>query len=93
MASNQQVQPLQVKPLPITGSGSKTQVGRDLHAKNINLTMQLAQVQADTKYDPTVPKRPTEAKLVEHFQSDSTPLVTTLAVSGILLIVFGLVLK
>jgi hypothetical protein len=93
MSSNQQVRPLQVKPLALGGSGSQTRVGKELDKHNLNLTMQLAQVQADTKYDPTVPNRPTNATFVEQFESGSEPISKVLAVSGILLIVFGLVLK
>ena len=88
------VQPLKVNALPISGSGSKTQVGQDLMKQNQSLTMQLAQVSADTKYDAQTPPPPTKQVFIESFTSaKEAPLISGLVVSGILLFIYGLVVE
>jgi hypothetical protein len=86
--------PLKINALPISGSGSKTQVGQDLITHNKNLTMQLAQVSSDTKYDATTPAPPTKQVFVESFTSAyEAPVIRSLAVSGILIFIYGLVVE
>lgn len=89
-----QVQPLQIQPLSITGSGSKTNTGIELARQNEQLGMMFAQAQANTVYDPKVPASPTQQKFVEKFTNQyGSSTALTLAVSGILLIVYGLVVE
>jgi len=64
-------------------------VRRNLLALNQATTMQLAQAQADTKYDPKPGPRPTQATFVESFCGQATQ--RGFIVAGILCILYGIV--
>lgn len=88
------VLPIRVKPLPLSGSGSRTRVGQSLAQHNQTLTMHLAQIQADTKYDPPPSTRPTTATFIETFAVShitAVPLSISLVTAGILAIIYSLV--
>jgi hypothetical protein len=61
---------------------------------NQALTMHLAQVQADTKYDPPLSTRPSTATFIETFTVSpvtAVPLGISLATAGLLAIIYSLV--
>lgn len=86
---------IQVKALPLSSSGSRTRVGQELASHNQTLTMHLAQVQADRKYDPAPAKRPTQSVFIEKFSNPitSVPLGISLATAGVLVIIYCLIQK
>jgi hypothetical protein len=81
----------QVSPLPV-GSGGNNPTKQLMNETNVKLTMLTAQANADTKYDPPVPKPVTKAVTKEGF-TDSTSVISGLVVVGVLLIVYGIVKK
>ena len=92
MSTNSQVQPIQVTPLGLNGSGRNTEMGKALSKQNEELTMHIAQSATDTQYDPTMPSRTTTSQFVhEGFCNHSKSLIYTFGVCGILFIVYGLV--
>ena len=87
-----QVQPVQVKPLSLGGSGSKTKVGQELIEHNNALTMLSAQANTNTVYDATVPSPQQPAVFVQGFSDYSVPITSaSLAVCGILIFIYGIV--
>jgi len=74
------------------GSGGNSPVQRNLLSLNQATTMQLAQAQADTKYDPKPGARPTQAVSVEAFCGTRMAAVGgSIAVVGLLCILYGVV--
>lgn len=88
MSTNQAIR---VAPLGLSGSGAQSEVGRKLDMQNKEITMMLAQSNADTVYDPDPAKRPTEAQMISGFENYSASTGTVIAVCGILLFVYGIV--
>ena len=88
MSTNQAIR---VAPLGLSGSGAQSEVGRKLDMQNKEITMMLAQSNADTVYDPDPAKRPTEAQMISGFENYSASTATVIAVCGILLFVYGIV--
>lgn len=80
----------QVNPLPI-GPGGSSPIKTQMNNTNNQLTMLLAQSQADTKYDPPVPKPVTKAVIKENFISSYNAKI--LGIVGLLSIVYGIVAK
>ena len=96
MSSDIVLQPIakQVNPIGLNGSGSTTQMGKDLEKQNQQLTMQIAQASADEVYDATVPQRTESAQFVHESFGNMGPspsLAYSIGVVGILFIVYGLV--
>lgn len=86
----------QVTPIGLSGSGSTTQMGKDLEKQNQQLTMQIAQASADEVYDAKIPPRTVQAKYItEAFCNPGQvkSLAYTIGVVGILSIVYGLVVE
>ena len=93
--SNNTLQPVQVSPLP-TGSGGNNATKAHLNNINTTLTMMNAQSNADSKYDPPVPKPITNQVIVgprEAFCGQYNACADTLLVVGILCIVYGIFKK
>jgi hypothetical protein len=84
-------QAIRVAPLGLSGSGAQSETGRKLDTQNKEVTMMLAQSNADTLYDPDPAKRPTEAQMVSGFENYSASTATAIAVCGVLLFVYGIV--
>lgn len=83
----------QVTPIGLNGSGSTTEMGKNLEKQNQELTMQIAQAAADDVYDATVPPRTQPAKYVVEPFKNQTNLAYSIGVVGVLLIVYGLVVE
>jgi hypothetical protein len=86
----------QVVPIGLNGSGSITEMGKNLEKQNQELTMQIAQAAADDVYDAKVPPRTSPEKYVnEPFinKDKGVPLAYSIGVLGVLLIVYGLVVE
>lgn len=80
----------QVVPLAVASSGGAG--AKMLNDQNTLLTMAQAQIGADSLYDPPPPPPPTKAKIIENFITESsTSIIRSLAVAGLLMIVYGLV--
>lgn len=84
-------QAIRVAPLGLSGSGAQSETGRKLDLQNKEITMMLAQSNADTIYDPDPAKRPTEAQMVSGFENYSATTAVSIAVCGVLLFVYGIV--
>lgn len=86
----------QVTPIGLNGSGSTTEMGKNLEKQNQILTMQMAQASADQVYDASVPPRTQPEKYVtEPFCDKSTAsnIAFSVGVLGFLFIVYGLVVE
>jgi hypothetical protein len=83
--------PMQVTPLPI-GSGGNNDTKKHMNENNTNLTMLMAQSQADTKYDPSPPTPLIAAhtsKTIEGYCSRSSNIAYLIGVVGVCCIVYG----
>jgi hypothetical protein len=89
-ASTSLLRSKQVHPLPI-GSGGSNPTKTQMNETNIQLAMLTAQANADTKYDPPVPKPVTKAVTKESFTNQSVGEL--IAVVGGLLIVYSIIAK
>jgi len=81
----------QVQPLPI-GPGGKNALKSQMNDTNTKLTMLSAQADANTIYDPPVPKPVTEQKIEPFCDSDDS-IAPLIAAIGCVLIVYGLASK
>lgn len=81
----------QVQPLPI-GPGGKNALRSQMNDTNTKLTMLSSQADANTIYDPPVPKPVTEQR-IEPFCVLDDSLAPLVAAIGCLLIVYGLASK
>lgn len=89
-SSTIQLKSKQVNPLPI-GSGGGNPTKTQMNETNVQLTMLLSQANADTKYDPPVPKPISKAVVKENFMNQS--IGEYMAIIGGLLIVYGIIAK
>jgi len=88
-----QIAAKQVTPIGLNGSGSTTDMGKNLEKQNKELTMQIAQSAADDVYDAKVPPRVVPGKYVIEPFTDATRVAYSIGVVGVLLIVYGLVVE
>lgn len=87
-----------VQTLPVDKSGNKNPSAQKIADQNKSATMLSTQAQSDTKYDPLQGPRPTQATYIEGLAAaggDSCAIKKTVAtgllVSGILSIIYGIV--
>lgn len=85
------IQPKQVTPLPI-GPGGNNSIKIQMNDTNTQLAMMSAQINADKKFDPPVPKSVTK-QVVQGFCSDANDIPTILSIIGTICIVYGIVAK
>jgi len=88
------IQPKQVAPLPI-GPGGNNSTKIQMNNTNTQLTMMAAQINADKKFDPPVPK-PVTSQIVQGFCSQvpalhEADLPMILSMIGSICIIYGVV--
>ncbi len=92
MDTNEKViQASQVNPLLI-GPGGDNSTKKEMNNINTRITMMMAQANADSKYDPEVPKPITKQNIKENFCSSSS-YTSMITIIGVLLIVYGIIKK
>lgn len=90
------IQPKQVTPLPI-GPGGNNNIKIQMNDTNTQLAMMSAQINADKKFDPPVPKSVTK-QVVQGFCSGEAALgmndmPVVLSIIGSICIVYGMIAK
>ena len=91
MSDSMVLQSKQVSPLPI-GPGGNNALKNQMNDTNTKLTMLTTQADANTVYDPPVPKPLTEQK-IEPFCSSGDSIASLVAAIGCLMIVYGFAAK
>lgn len=91
---NNVLQKTQVPTMPIGSGGNKT-LKQQYNDLNVRLTMMNAQAKANTEFDPPVPEPVTKQKIIkESFVNvPDAILLQSLAVIGVLFVVYGFVSK
>lgn len=85
------VKAVQVTALPI-GSGGNNQLGKEMSKTNEQMTMMMAQANANSRFDPPTPA-PVTKQVVQAFCSDSEPTSVVIGAIGCMFIIYGLIAK